>query len=181
MTAPGLHPAADMPPDLGRLDLGDVVERFDHLAMAVADIRSALPLVDLLGGIYRKGDHHHRGGFRWVQFSLPGEATLELISPLDPTDGDNFIVRFLDRRGEGPHHVTLKVRDLDTAIAGAQERGFEVVGRDDTDPAWREAFVHPGSAHGLLVQLADFDDASEPEGLSLVEAMEAPVGRIPPR
>ena len=44
--------------DPGHPDLGDVVERFDHLALAVADVRSALPLVDLLGGVYGEGPHH---------------------------------------------------------------------------------------------------------------------------
>jgi methylmalonyl-CoA/ethylmalonyl-CoA epimerase len=191
MQVPG--PGADNLPEMhpaethltgGPPELGDVVERFDHLALAVSDVQSTLPLVELLGGVYRNGGHHIRGGFRWLQFTMPGDTKLELISPLDPADTDNFIVRFLGSRGEGPHHVTLKVRDLGDAIAAAERLGFEVVARDESDPTWREAFVHPRSAHGMLVQLAEFDDGSEPAGLSLAAATADPVasdtaGRTP--
>ena len=142
------------------IDLGAVVERFDHISIAVYDIRGALPLVGMLGGEFRDGGDNQPGQFRWVQFNLPGAAKLELITPLDPTAADNFLVRFLDTNGEGAHHITLKVTDIKDAIRTAAELGLEVVGVDLSNPKWQEAFIHPKSANGVLVQLADWSDGA---------------------
>lgn len=139
------------------------VERFDHLALAVNDISVALPMITLLGGRYENGGHHPTARFRWAQFLLPGGLKLELLSPLDPDDADHFLVRFLRRRGEGPHHVTFKVFEIGAAEAAFVGAGFEIVGEDLSDAGWKEAFVHPKSANGLLIQLAEWDDSAPTE------------------
>ncbi len=139
-------------------ELDTVVERFDHLALAVRDIGSALPMLELLGGVYRSGGHHPTAGFRWVQFDLPGDMKLELLSPLEPADSSHFLVRFLAARGEGAHHVTFKVRRLREAVAAFRGAGFHVVGEDYERQGWKEAFVHPKTTKGLLIQLAEWDD-----------------------
>jgi methylmalonyl-CoA/ethylmalonyl-CoA epimerase len=144
------------------LDLGDTVERFDHVAVAVRDIRGTLSLVSLLNGKFRDGGESTRGNFHWVQFDLPGVGKLELITPSTSADSTNFLVRFLERNGEGLHHVTMKVTDLEEAIAAAKGLGLKVVGVDKSDPAWQEAFVHPRSANGVLVQIAQWRDAPAP-------------------
>lgn len=141
------------------IGLDGIVERFDHLALAVRSIGEVLPLVELLGGSYINGGHHPTQGFRWAQFALPSDMKLELLAPIDPADQDHFLVRFLEGRGEGPHHVTFKVANVEEAVAEASARGFSVVQQDYSDPGWKEAFVHPGSAHGLLIQLAQWDEA----------------------
>jgi len=99
----------------------------------------------------------HAGDFRWIQFDLPGQGRLEMISPI-VEDGENFLNRYLDEHGEGLHHLTFKVTDIGKAVARAKELGFTVVGFNDSDPDWKEAFVHPASAHGVLIQLAEFED-----------------------
>jgi hypothetical protein len=50
------------------------------------------------------------------------------------------------------------VHDIDDAVTRAQDLGFEVVGRNTANEGWREAFIHPRSSHGVLIQLAEFDD-----------------------
>ena len=132
-----------------------VVERFDHVSMAVADLDAATPLLALLGAKYFDGGLGPRGDFRWVQYALPGSGTLELIAPVD-TDPDNFINRFIRERGEGLHHLTFKVFDIGEAARHAAELGFTVTGFDDSMADWKEAFIHPKSASGVLIQLAEF-------------------------
>ena len=143
-----------------------MVERFDHVSIAVSTIKAALPLVALLAGKYLDGGESRRGGFRWAQFTLPGTAKLELIEPVDPADTTNFLVRFLAENGEGMHHVTFKVTNIETAAARAVELGMKVIGLDVADQMWKEAFVHPRSANGVLVQLAEWEDG-DPSGRSL--------------
>jgi methylmalonyl-CoA/ethylmalonyl-CoA epimerase len=137
--------------------LAPVVERFDHVSVAVADIDATAPLLRLLGATYFDGGTSPKGDFTWSQYSLPGWGTLELIAPLVP-DPDHFIHRFLRERGEGLHHLTFKVFDIAEATRRATELGFLVTGYDDSFDDWKEAFVHPKSANGVLIQLAEFPD-----------------------
>jgi methylmalonyl-CoA epimerase len=132
-----------------------VIERFDHVSMAVENIEASAPLVSLLGGTYVDGGTNPWGDFRWAQYDLPGSGRLELIAPLDP-DPDHFIRRFLTERGEGLHHLTFKVHDINDAVARATEMGFTVTGFDDRLDDWKEAFLHPKSSHGVLIQFAEF-------------------------
>jgi methylmalonyl-CoA/ethylmalonyl-CoA epimerase len=88
-----------------------------------------------------------------------GWGTLEIIAAVDLTDPSHFINRFIAERGEGLHHLTLKVSNISDAAAAATKLGFTVVGFNDSDPAWKEAFVHPKSSNGVLVQLAEFPDS----------------------
>ena len=135
--------------------LGSVIERFDHVSMAVEDIDATEPLITLLGGVYFDGGTNHWGDFQWVQYDLPGWGRLELIAPID-TDPGHFIRRFLTERGQGLHHLTFKVYDINEAAERATEMGFTVTGFDDRLDDWKEAFIHPRSASGVLIQLAEF-------------------------
>ena len=137
----------------------DLVRRLDHTSIALEHIPLALPLFqDLLGGELVGGADE--GSFRWVQLRFPGGAKIELI---DPSPGDNFLRRFLDEHGPGMHHITFKVPDLAAAVEAARRAGFEVVGENHDAPDWKEAFIHPRSAHGVLIQLAETPyDEGEP-------------------
>lgn len=135
------------------LGLGGIVKRFDHVSWAVRDIQSALPLVELLGGRFYQGADHPRNAFRWVQFRLP-QGMLEIMSPLGE---QGFLHRFLEQRGEGLHHLTFQVEDLSEAVRKAEERGFGVTGLHFSEH-WSEAFLHPRTTNGVLIQLAQWEE-----------------------
>ena len=139
--------------------LDDVIERFDHFSIAVRDIGTASSLVALMGGSPYESGLNSRGDFHWAQFSLVG-GKLELIAAVDQQDDSHFINAFIEARGEGLHHLTFKVTNLREAADRATALGFNVVGFDNTDAGWKEAFVHPTSAHGVLIQLAEYTDGS---------------------
>lgn len=133
--------------------MDDLFERLDHTSMAVESIEEILPLMELVGAEFLEGADNERNGFRWVQYHLAG-GKLEFIAPTRP---DSFLAAFLERRGPGLHHLTFKVRNLDEAVAAAEKRGYRVVDRH-RGRNWEEAFLHPRSAHGVLIQLASWDD-----------------------
>ena len=123
---------------------------FDHVAVAVHSIKAALPLYrDALGGKYLMGGEPD-GTWRWVQFRFPGGGKVELLEPL----ADGFVSRFLERYGEGLHHVTFKTGDLQAAISHVEGLGYELVDVNLEDEHWKEAFMRPSKAHGTLIQLA---------------------------
>lgn len=149
------------------IDLSGLIERFDHISLAVRRVEKALPLTKFLGATFIHGADHIRNQFRWVQFRLEDGSRLELIAPLSP---ESFLQRFLDRRGEGLHHVTYKVTDVEVAAARATEFGYRISGLH-LDPAWSEVFLHPGDANGVLIQLAAWPDDEPWSGYSLEDVL----------
>jgi methylmalonyl-CoA/ethylmalonyl-CoA epimerase len=126
--------------------------RIDHVAIAVHDVASAMPFyVDALGGSFLFAGDSEEQGFRFVQFTFPFGGKIELVTPLD---ADGFVARFLSRRGEGVHHVTFKTDDIAAAIAHLEDRGVPVMNVSIDRAEWKEAFVHPKDAHGVLIQIA---------------------------
>lgn len=138
--------------DLSNLvgELGVVA--FDHTAIAVRSIASALPLYrDLLGGRPNGFERQSGRGFAWLTLRYPNGAQVEL---LEPVGEGGFLQMFLDRYGEGPHHMTFVVADVRHAVERARAAGLRVVDEDYRDARWQEAYISPRSAFGTIVQLA---------------------------
>ena len=125
--------------------------RLDHIAIALPRIADAPSvLVAVLGGVPER--MRPAGAFRWASWTYAGGGRIEI---LEPTGADGFLHRFLAAHGPGVHHVTFKVPDLDAICRRAERHGYGIVGRDESDPTWKEAFFHPKQALGLVVQLAE--------------------------
>ena len=123
--------------------------RFDHIAVGMERMADATGvLVGRLGGVPYSGGPG--GGFRWAAWSFEGGGCIEVI---EPAGADGFLHRFLAARGPGLHHVTFKVSSLADAAARAEAEGYRLVGRDETDPDWLVAYLHPKEALGMVVQL----------------------------
>ena len=147
--------------------LADLLERFDDISLAVKSVERALPLINLLGATFINGADHVRNNFRWVQFQLKDGSRLELIAPLSPS---SFLQKFLDKRGEGLHHVTYKVTDVEAAATRATSLGYRTSGLH-LHPTWSEVFLHPSEAHGVVIQLAAWLDDSLWSGHSLEDVL----------
>ena len=126
--------------------------RLDHVGIAVSDVHAALAFYrDALGlevhAPEEVASQHVRAWFIPV-----GEATLEL---LESTASGSAIDRFLQKRGPGLHHVTLRVPDLRTALARLVERGIRLIDIEPRPGAEGAlvAFIHPSASHGVLVEL----------------------------
>ena len=128
------------------------VAALDHTAIAVRSIQSALPLYrDLLGGVPNGFERQSGRGFMWLTLRYPNGSQVELLEP----DGEaGFLRAFLDRYGEGTHHMTFIVGDVRRAVERAKAAGLRVVDEDYHEPRWQEAFISPRSAFGTIIQLA---------------------------
>src|SRR5580765_4768125 len=123
----------------------------DHVGIAVADIEAALAFYrDALGLEIELPEEvaSHRVRARFVPV---GESKLELLEATSP---DSPIAAFVNRRGPGLHHITLRVEDINAALAALKSRGARLV--DETARRGAEgalvAFIHPTTAHGVLVE-----------------------------
>ena len=135
--------------------LSDLVMSFDHFAFAVRDLAAVSRFYESFGATFHRGGDNRRMGFRWVQFHLPGGSKVEALSPVDD---DCFLHDFLDQRGEGIHHITFRVSDVAEAARRAEAADLKVVGLFTQLRTWKECFIHPKTAFGTVVQLAEWVD-----------------------
>ncbi len=124
----------------------------DHVAVAVEQQAAAWPRYggDLPSAWVGGGG---TPGFWSAQVQYANGMRVEVLEPYLVEQND-FLRRFLDRSGPGPHHLTFKVKDIVEAIAMAEAAGYRPVGVNLASDYWKEAFLHPKDAPGVVVQLA---------------------------
>jgi len=124
----------------------------DHVGIAVGDLAQALAFYrDALGLEVEPPEEVPSQRVR-AHLVPVGEATLELLEPTAP---DSPIARFIEKRGPGVHHITLRVDDIRAALARLKARGVRLIDEQPRPGAEGAliAFVHPASTHGVLVEL----------------------------
>jgi len=129
-----------------------------HVGIAVRSLDEAVRVwVDALG--FRHTDTIDFPSMMLrIAFLRGGSAELEL---LEPTHADSPVGRFLARRGEGLHHLSFLVPDLEKALEEAESAGLELVDRSPREGSHRTriAFLSPRSLHGVLVELCERNEA----------------------
>ena len=124
----------------------------DHVAVAVESQADAWPrYAGELAGAWVGGGG--TAGFWSGQVSYANGMKVEVLEPYLVEQND-FLRRFLDRSGPGPHHLTFKVKDIRSALVQVEQAGYRPVSVNLADPMWQEAFIHPKDAPGVVVQLA---------------------------
>jgi methylmalonyl-CoA epimerase len=124
----------------------------DHVGIAVTNLEEALGFFrDALGLEVEKPEEVPTERVR-AQFVPTGPASLELLEPTSP---DSTIARFIDRRGAGLHHITLRVDDIHGALQQLRDRHVRLIDQEPRPGAEGAivAFIHPSSAQGVLVEL----------------------------
>jgi len=130
--------------------------RLDHIGIAVADIDEALAFYrDALGLEIEQAEEVASQRVR-AHFIPAGEAALEL---LEATGDDSPIAKYVGKRGPGLHHITLRVDDIQGTLDQLKARGVRLIDESPRPGAQGSlvAFIHPSSAHGVLVELKQGD------------------------
>jgi methylmalonyl-CoA/ethylmalonyl-CoA epimerase len=124
----------------------------DHLAIGTPALADGWDLFGgVLGGRWAYGGDSP--GYWWGQLTFAAGPKIELLTPAAGTGGA-FLERFLAARGAGPHHFNFLVADIQDALARIRAAALEPIGVNLANPNWREAFLHPRSAHGIVIQVA---------------------------
>lgn len=123
----------------------------DHVGIAVRRLDAALATYRSMGLAPESVEELASQGVR-AAFLPAGDVSIELLESLTP---DGAVARFLERRGEGLHHVAFRVADVRTQIERLREAGMRFVDEEPRIGARGRlvAFVHPSSVHGVLVEL----------------------------
>ena len=133
-----------------------MLKRVDHIAIIVRNIEQALvfyrdTLGITIGEIKEVPTEQVRIAF--LSTGGPGGSEIELI---EPTSTDSSLSKFLEKRGEGLHHICLEVDDIDAALAEMQEKGASLLDKQPRVAAeGRAIFIHPKAANGVLLELIE--------------------------
>jgi len=124
----------------------------DHVGIAVKDLGAALAFYRDALGLEIEAPEEVASQHVRAHFVPVGESKLELLEATSP---DSAIAKYVEKKGPGLHHITLRVEDVDAAVAQIQARGARMIDERPRPGAEgsRIAFVHPSSAHGVLIEL----------------------------
>jgi methylmalonyl-CoA/ethylmalonyl-CoA epimerase len=124
----------------------------DHVAIGTPALTDGWKLFGgLLGGSWVYGGDSP--GFWWGQLQFRSGPKVELLTPTTGPDSA-FLERFLTSRGPGPHHLNFIVQDIGGTLARVRALGIVPVGVRLQSDHWKEAFLHPKDAHGIVIQVA---------------------------
>ena len=132
----------------------------DHVAIAVKNLDAAIAFYrDVVGLELQEIEEVPGQQVRTAIFGH-GMGRIELICPTSPDTG---VARFLDKRGEGLHHICIEVDDIDAALDALRQAGVPLIDEVPQPGAGgaRVAFVHPKGARGVLTELRQGPDASQ--------------------
>jgi len=124
----------------------------DHIGIAVKSIDAA-KIYEALGLTIDHVETVETQGVR-TAFLSAGDANLELLEPTGP---DTAVARFIEKRGEGIHHICLRVTNLEEHLARLKAAGFRLVDDAPVPGAHgrRVAFLHPAAGNGVLIELSE--------------------------
>jgi methylmalonyl-CoA epimerase len=127
--------------------------QIDHIGIAVKSLKSAKSIYEKLGLSISPEETVKHEQVRVVMIPL-GESRLEL---LEATSENSTIAKFIAKRGEGLHHLCLRVPDLPAAVARLKKDGVRLVSEEIKTGAGghKYVFVHPSSAGGVLLELVE--------------------------
>jgi methylmalonyl-CoA/ethylmalonyl-CoA epimerase len=131
-----------------------LITRIDHVGVAVKDLEEVSKLFHYVLGLETKDIQVIEGERVKAGFITLGETTIEFLESTDP---EGPIARFIERRGQGIHHIAFTVKDVDEVVRRAKEAGLKLV-YNHSRPGYkgtRIAFLHPKQLDGIMVEFVE--------------------------
>lgn len=133
------------------------IKRIDHIALVVEDIDNALGFWKDALGLELEHTEEIPAEKSSIAFLPVGGSEIELVQP---TTDDSGIAKYLQKRGEGIHHICLEVDDIATFMDQLKEKDVRLINEAPvvSSSGKKYAFIHPKSAHGVLVELYELPE-----------------------
>ncbi len=131
--------------------------KIDHIGIAVKSLAEAVKVYEQAIGLKLAGyDEVDDQGVRVAMLDI-GESRIELLEPTRP---DSPVEKFMKKRGEGIHHIAVRVDNIEQALEGLKAAGVRLIDETPRRGAHntRVAFIHPASMHGVLMELVEHDE-----------------------
>ena len=133
---------------------GDMLKKINHIAIAVNNIEEAAKFYQNVLGLNLTGVEVVTAQKTRVGFFKIGESNIELVQPAEP---DSPLVKFLETKGPGIHHICFEVEDVEAEVKAYLEKGATLIDQKPRPGAHntKVAFVHPKSSSGVLIELCE--------------------------
>lgn len=128
-----------------------MIKRVHHIGIAVNNLRESVALFENLLGLRAHIEEAPCQRVTEAVFNISDEMEIDLIEPMGP---DSAVAKFLEKRGEGLHHIALEVDDIDNDLKVMEGKGVQLIDEQGREGVAGEiAFLHPKSVNGVLVEL----------------------------
>ncbi|WP_099360643.1 methylmalonyl-CoA epimerase [Fredinandcohnia onubensis] len=131
-----------------------MIKKIDHIGIAVSSIENSLPFYTNILNLQLEGIEEVESENVKIAFIKIGESKLELLEPLSP---ESPIAKFIEKRGEGIHHIALGVSSIEARIQDMKENGIRMLSDESKLGAGgaKIAFMHPKSTGSVLYELCE--------------------------
>lgn len=138
--------------------------KIDHIGIAVRNLDQALQFFEHVLGLKNTGIEIVESEQVKVAFLPIGDTRIELLEALSP---DSTIAKFIEKRGEGIHHIALHVDDVQSQLTYLEEQHIQLIHKVPKEGAHgsQVAFLHPKSTHGVLFEIVKPGDGHEEDDL----------------
>lgn len=133
--------------------------RLDHIGIAVRSLEGGAKIYQALGLSIEHVETVETQKVKTAFLSV-GDSNLELLEPTSP---DSPIAKFIEKRGEGIHHICLRVENIEAHLARLKSEGYRLINEAPVPGAHgcRVAFLHPAAGNGVLIELSELLTNSE--------------------
>lgn len=129
-----------------------MIKQISHLGMAVKDLEEAREFYRSVFGLESSDPIIGGDGTIKVSMVEVGNAVIELLQPIGK---EGVMAKFLEKRGEGFHHICYEVDNINAEIASLKSKGMDVLGEPRPGAEGMSIFLHPRGTLGVLVELVD--------------------------
>lgn len=128
-----------------------MIKRVHHIAIAVNNLKESVALFENLLGIKAHITEVPSQQVTEAVIKVGGEVEINLVEPMGP---ESAVAKFLEKRGEGLHHIALEVDDINDELKTAEGQGIQLIDKEGREgAAGKIGFLHPRSINGVLVEL----------------------------
>lgn len=128
-----------------------MITNIDHIGIAVKSLEDSVKYYETALGLHCHGQEEVASQMVKTAFFEVGSVHLELLEPTSP---ESPIAKFLEKNGEGIHHIALATKDIEGQLKQASDAGVRLIHEVPIDGAGNKlvAFLHPKSTHGVLTE-----------------------------
>lgn len=132
-----------------------MILRIDHVSLAVKDYKKAVEFfTKILGAVPQTAAEDPKLKYFWEIFALGDLSRFEIVKP---TGDGSFLDNFIKKRKNGIHHMTLQTSDIKKMKEFLDDEKIPYFGYNDYGDSWKELFIHPKDAFGVLIQIGEFE------------------------
>jgi len=128
-----------------------MIKKVHHIGIAVNNLKESAALFEKLLGIKAYIEEAPCQKVTEAVFKIGDGVEIDLVEPMGP---DSAVAKFLEKRGEGLHHIALEVDDINAELKSMEEKGVQLIDKEGREGvAGQIGFLHPKSVNGVLVEL----------------------------